>query len=77
MENHVKLEIAIQIVAEEIAELYNMRDKAKSVEEVNNINQKLVDFYEKKERVSLGDFALINEVLASKQNGKGDIELEK
>ena len=63
MKNHVKLEIAIQIIAEKIAELYNMRNNAKTTEEVNEINKLLVDAYEKKEGIALGNLQLINEIL--------------
>lgn len=63
MKNHVKLEIAIQIIAEKIADLYTLRSQAKTQEEVNQINQKLVEAYEKKEGIALGNLELINEIL--------------
>lgn len=63
MKNHVKLEIAIQIIAERIAELYNMRNNAKTTDEVNDINKLLIAAYEKKEGIALGNLQLINEIL--------------
>lgn len=63
MKNHVKLEIAIQIIAEKIANLYALRNKTRSQAKINDINQQLVVAYEQKERVALGDLQLINEIL--------------
>ena len=70
MKNHVKLEIAIQIMAEKIANLYALRKKTKSQSKINEINQQLVMAYEQKERVSLGDLILIDEILKVEDGNK-------
>jgi hypothetical protein len=70
MKNHVKLEIAIQIVAEKIASLYALRNKARSQAKINAINQQLVEAYELKERVAFGDLRLIDEILNVEDGNK-------
>ena len=63
MKNHVKLEIAIQIIAERIAKFYDLRNKTNDQSTINEINKQLEGLYEQKEKVALGDLKVINEIL--------------
>lgn len=71
MVNHVKLEIAIQIVAEKISDLYKLRDEATTEEEINNYNNKLALAFEARDKVALGDLTVINKILNSGANDNG------
>ena len=70
MINHVKLEIAIQIASENIANLYNKKRQAQTEEELLKINQELEQAYYEKERVSLGDAEVVEHILKQSARGK-------
>lgn len=63
MVNHVKLEIAIQIAVERIADIYNKIDSAKTPEELELYNQELEQAFLEKELVETGNTQMINKVL--------------
>ncbi|MBQ4541471.1 MAG: hypothetical protein IJA23_01320 [Clostridia bacterium] len=69
MVNHVKLEIAIQIVAEKIANLYRKIDLASTEEEASFYKSELDNAFYEKELVAVGNMDAINSVL--KENKKG------
>lgn len=69
MVNHVKLEIAIQIVAEKIANLYRKIDLSTTEEEANYYRNELDNAFYEKELVAVGDMAVINSVLSERKKG--------
>ena len=69
MVNHVKLEIAIQIVAEKIANLYRKIDLASSEEEALIYKKELDNAFYEKELVSVGNMDAINSVLSESKKG--------
>ena len=69
MVSHVKLEIAIQIVAEKIANLYRKIDLATSEEEANYYKNELDNAFYEKELVSVGNMDAINAVLSANKKG--------
>ena len=66
---HVKLEIAIQIVAEKIANLYRKIDLATSEEEANFYKNELDNAFYEKELVAVGNMEVINSVLSANKKG--------
>ncbi len=71
MVNHVKLEIAIQIVAEKISDLYRLRDEASTEEEINEYNNKLALAFEERDKVALGDLTVIDRILNKEGENNG------
>ena len=69
MVSHVKLEIAIQIVAEKIANLYRKIDLATSEEEANYYKNELDNAFYEKELVAVGNMDTINAVLSANKKG--------
>lgn len=63
MVNHVKLEIAIQLIVEKIARIYNKLDSAKTPEELELYNQELEQAFNQRELIYDGDTATINLIL--------------
>lgn len=68
MVNHVKLEIAIQLIAEKIADLYAEKANAKTSDELQEVNQKIEQAYEEKEHIAHAELKAINKIL--KERGK-------
>lgn len=69
MVSHVKLEIAIQIVAEKIANLYRKIDLASTEEEANFYKSELDNAFYEKELVAVGNMDAINAVLSANKKG--------
>lgn len=70
MVNHVKLEIAIQIITEKIANIYKKLDLAKTKNELEVYNQELEEALLEKELIFNGNMKAINYVLNSKKGAK-------
>lgn len=70
MVNHVKLEIAIQIVADKIASIYKQIKSAKSQEELENLSVELDNAFYEKKLVERGNMSAINSILSSKKGGE-------
>ena len=68
MVNHVKLEIAIQLIAEKIADIYEEKKQAKSSEELQIVEKKLEEAYDEKEHIAHGELKFINKII--KERGK-------
>lgn len=71
MQEHVKLEIAVQLIAEKIAKLYDELDAAKTYGETMRIKAKIEEAYVEKEEISQGNMSAINKIIAEKQ-GEGN-----
>lgn len=69
MVNHVKLEIAIQICAENIADIQNELSNAKDENLKHELEKRLTLAFEEKRKVSGGDLDVINKLL-SERGGK-------
>lgn len=69
MDNHVKLEVAIQIAAERIANLYNAIDKAETSEMQEFYTAKLQEAFVDKDLVAVGHIPTIEKIL---QERRGD-----
>ena len=67
MENHVKLEIAIQLIAEKIAGILKLIDSAESEELLAQYNEELELAFVEKERIALGDIEAINKILEERK----------
>lgn len=68
MVNHVKLEIAIQLIAEKIADIYEKKKQANSPEELQIVEKKLEEAYDEKEHIAHGELKFINKII--KERGK-------
>lgn len=71
MVDHVKLEIAIQLVAEKIAEIYKKIDSANDEKLIAEYNSELENAYDEKEKVARGELDTINKIL-SERSGNYD-----
>lgn len=69
MVNHVKLEIAIQIVADKIANIYRKINSAKSQEELENLSVELDNAFYEKTLVETGNMSAINSILSANKEG--------
>lgn len=70
MVSHVKLEIAIQIITEKIADIYNKLDSAKNEYEVELYNQELNEAFNEKELIFKGNMRAIDFVLNTNKGVK-------
>lgn len=68
MVDHVKLEIAIQLVAEKIANIYKKIDNTNDETLKSQYNDELEIAYDEKERVARGELETINKILNERRN---------
>lgn len=68
MVNHVKLEIAIQIAAEKISELYKKLENAIDENQKIAIQSELDEAFEEKEMVAAGNADAIEKILNERGN---------
>ena len=66
MVGHVKLEIAVQIVAEKIADIYKKIENAKDETELNNYQNELAIALNERDRVSAGEIEFIEKILSER-----------
>ena len=67
MVDNVKLEIAIQLVAEKIAGIYEEIDKTKDKTVLERLNAKLDLAFVEKEKVAHGDLEIINKIISERR----------
>lgn len=68
MVNHVKLEIAIQICAENIADIQNKLNATNDENLRHSLEIELANAFEEKEKVASGDLIVINKLLTERGN---------
>lgn len=68
MVNHVKLEIAIQICAENIADIQNELNSTTDENLRYTLEKKLAQAFDEKQKVSSGDLVVINKLLTERGN---------
>ena len=66
MVNHVKLEIAVQIVAEKLAEVYRKIEQAKNEIELEKYQEELAIVFDERDRVSAGEIEVIERILSER-----------
>ena len=68
MVNHVKLEIAIQICAENIADIQNELNSTTDENLRYTLEKKLAQAFDEKQKVASGDLDVINKLLTERGN---------
>lgn len=68
MVNHVKLEIAIQICAENIADIQNELNSTTDENLRYALEKKLAQAFDEKQKVASGDLVVINKLLTERGN---------
>ena len=68
MVNHVKLEIAIQICAENIADIQNELSSTTDENLRYTLEKKLAQAFDEKQKVASGDLVVINKLLTERGN---------
>ena len=68
MVNHVKLEIAIQIVAEKISDIYQKIEQTQNSAELEKYKRELIVAYDERDKVAVGDFETIEKVLKERSS---------
>lgn len=68
MVNHVKLEIAIQICAENIADIQNKLNATNDENLRHSLEIELANAFDEKEKVASGDLTVINKLLTERGN---------
>ena len=68
MVNHVKLEIAIQIVAEKISDIYQKIEQTKNSAELEIYKRELIVAYDERDKVAVGDYETIEKVLKERSS---------
>lgn len=71
MVNHVKLEIAIQLAAEKIANIFQKAKKAKTAEEAAEYLSELEEAFNEKELIERGNMKAIEKILKENQKENG------
>lgn len=63
MVGHVKLEIAIQIVAEKIADIYQKIENTMDYNQIANLQVELKNAFDERDRVARGEIVAIEKIL--------------
>lgn len=63
MVGHVKLEIAIQIVAEKIADIYQKIENTMDYNQMANLQVELKNAFDERDRVARGEIVAIEKIL--------------
>ena len=71
MVNHVKLEIAIQIAAENIGEIYKKIENNTDPAMQQTYERELAIAFDEKERVARGEIQVIEKLLNERRNNNG------
>ncbi len=71
MVENVKLEIAIQLVAEKIADLYYKIENSSSLSERQALEENLALAFDEKEKVALGDHVVIEKIISERSGKNG------
>ena len=66
MVGHVKLEIAVQIVAEKIDDVYRKIELANSEAELEKLQVELARVFDERDRVSAGEIEVIERILSER-----------